>query len=163
MPLEEKISDAQLLAMLKENNFSAWEALYKKYAAAMYGLICKLTDNKEIADAIMIDAFVELKTKNILAQVKHALCYSLLRFTNTFAVSALKKLGINPKIFTPPEETKLIHLLCLNHSLQEVSAILNIREEEVKKQLRVEILNIRNNKRAEDLKNAFEKQDVEVR
>ena len=136
--------------IIKENNFSAWAALYKKYSAAMYGLICNLTDNKEIANEILIGAFIELKTKNILAGVKNSLCLVLLKFTNAFAVSELQKRGIDCKMFTPAEEEKLIHLLCIQcHSLQEVSEILDISKEEVRKQLRIEVLNLRNKKKEE--------------
>jgi len=66
------------------------------------------------------------------------------------SISELQFRGINPKIFRPDEETWFIHLLCIQwHSLQEVSEILNMTGDEVRKQLRVETMNIRDRKKGE--------------
>jgi len=61
MPLQSEIlSGNQIVVVLQENNPLAWEHLYDKYALAMYGLICNLTEDKLLAEEIFMNAFLEL-------------------------------------------------------------------------------------------------------
>jgi len=144
MRVQEKILDQSIITLIKENNILAWEKLYDKYAACMYGLICNLTDDKTLAEQIFVSAFIELKEKKILSNVKHALCMPILRHTFSYATERLKEYGLNPKSFTEKEEVKIIHLLCTQcNSLEEVSSMLNMSEEETKKKLRSELQNLR--------------------
>lgn len=145
----EKISDQQIIILLEENNLLAWEKLYDKYAAAMFGLICNLTNDKTLAEEIFITAFLQLKENQILSKVKFSLYPTLLRHTFSYTTKRLKALGINPKIYNPLEEVKLIHLLSTQcNSIKEVASIFNMTEEETKKKLRAELLNLRNQKQS---------------
>jgi len=147
MLTKEKKSDQQIITLLLENNLLAWESLYDKYSSAMFGIILNLTDDKTLAEEIFIAAFLQLKEKQILANVKYALCPTLLRYTFNYTTEYLKRSGLNSKIFNPAEEVKLIHLLCTQcNSIKKVASILNMTEEETKKKLRSEILNLRNQK-----------------
>lgn len=147
MLAQEKIADQQIIALLEENNLLAWQKIYDKYAAAMYGLICNLTDNETVAEEIFVAVFIQLKEKEILSKIKYALCATLLRYTFSYTIKQLNELGINAKSYNPVQEVKLIHLLCTQcSSLKELVSILNITEEEAKKRLRSEILNLRNQK-----------------
>jgi|GEM_PF-3040018 len=62
----EKISEKNIIAMLQANNPLPWVNLYDKYASAMFGLICNLTEDKLLAEEIFVNAFRELKQKQIL-------------------------------------------------------------------------------------------------
>ena len=141
------ISDEHIGTLLKENEDSAWEFLYDKYAPVMYGLIYNLTDDKVLAENFFINAFLQLKEKQMLSGINSGLCHTLLRYTYAYATKQLMEYGIKPKTLNPSEEVKLIHLLCIQcNSLKEVASILNITEEETKKRLRSEVLKIRNQK-----------------
>jgi len=140
-----KITDQQIITLLEANNMLAWEKLYDKYAGAMFGLICNLTDDKILAEEIFEVTFLQLKENKVLTNVKFALCPTLLRHTFSQTIKQLKAFGLTPKSFNPSEEVKLIHLLCTQcNSLQEVASFLNLTGGETKKKLRAELLNLRN-------------------
>ncbi len=147
MLIKEKMSDQQVILLLLENNLLAWDSLYDKYSSAMYGIILNLTDDKTLAEEIFIPAFIQLKENQILANVKYALCPTLLIYTFNYTTKYLNQSGLNPKIFSPAEEVELIHLLCNQcNSIKKVASILNMTEEATKKKLRSEMLNLRNQK-----------------
>lgn len=147
MLAREIISDHQIITLLEKNNLLAWEKLYDKYSAAMNGLIFNLTDDKILVEDIFVAAFLQLKEKQILSNVKYALCPAILRHTFTYTTKQLKQYGKNPKILEPLDEVKLIHIIYTEcNSLKEVASILNLTEEETKKKLRSEILYLRNQK-----------------
>jgi len=155
----EKISDEQIIKMIKDNNFFAWECLYEKYSASIYGLICKLSNNKKIAEEIFTDVFLQLKTKNIIPQVKHALCPTLLRFTYSFILKELKQRGVNSISYNPSHEINLIHLFYAeNNCLKNAPSISNMTEEEIKIQTRFEILNLRNRIKQKEGDSLYQKQ-----
>jgi|GEM_PF-924392 len=149
--IEEKMSDRHFPSMLAENNLKAWEHLYDKYAPAMYGIICNLTEDEVVAEEILTGAFLQIKEKKTFLENGHALCISLLRHTHNYALQQLKRQGINPKASSLSETATLINLLCTRHdSLKEVAFICNITEEDAKKKLRLEFLELRNKKRSEE-------------
>ncbi|MEO6135702.1 MAG: hypothetical protein ABIP35_11150 [Ginsengibacter sp.] len=145
MPLPgEKISGSQIIVMLRENNPLAWGHLYDKYALAMYGLICDLTEDKLLAEEILIKAFLELKQKQTQLKIEYALLPIILRHTHSYTIKHLKKTGITPRTLHPPKETELIHLLTTQcHSLKEAASTLNITVEETRQNLHVAFLNLR--------------------
>ena len=57
-------ADNKLKNLLKRNSNSAWNTLYDKYAALMYGNILNITKNKALAEEIFIFAFIRLKNDN---------------------------------------------------------------------------------------------------
>ena len=137
----EIVSDKKIITMLQENNPLAWESLYEKYAPAMYGLICNLTDDKLLAEQIFINAFIQLKDKETFSKIKYTLCAILLRHTYSYATTHLKQVGINPKTLNHSKETRLIHLLTTQcNSIKEAAANLTITENETKKILHAEFL-----------------------
>ncbi|MEO5945327.1 MAG: hypothetical protein ABIP79_00810 [Chitinophagaceae bacterium] len=139
----EKLSEKQIIKMFQENDPLAWESLYEKYAPAMYGLICNLTDDKSLAEQIFINAFIQAKKKETLSKVKNALYAILLRHTYFYAITYLKQVGINPKTLNPLKETKLIHLLTTQcNSIKEAASILTITVKETKKRLNAEFLEL---------------------
>ncbi|MEO7210571.1 MAG: hypothetical protein ABIY35_06485 [Chitinophagaceae bacterium] len=140
----EAISGNQIIAMLEENNPLAWENLYDKYASVMYGLICNLTEDKLLAEEILMNAFLELKQKQILSKIKYALLPIIMRYTHSYTIEYLKNIRITEKTFHPQKETELIHLFTTQcSSLKVAASILNITVKETKKRLQVEFLNLR--------------------
>ena len=139
----EILSEKQIITMFQENNPLAWRSLYVKYAAAMYGLICSLTDDKLLAEQIFINAFIQLKEQGTLLKIKYALCAILFRHTYSYAITNLKQVGINPKTLNPSKETKLIHLLTTEcNSINEAASLLTITLTETKKRLHTEFLEL---------------------
>ena len=61
---ENSQADNKLKNLLKEDKNSAWNTLYDKYAALMYGNILNITKNKALAEEIFITAFIRLKKDN---------------------------------------------------------------------------------------------------
>ncbi len=60
-----KKADDRLLTLLKENNAFAWNCVYDRYASLMYGNILNIIKDKQKAEKIFINAFVNLKEQNI--------------------------------------------------------------------------------------------------
>ena len=143
------ISDQDIFAMIAENNQEGWGRLYDKYAPAMYGIICKLTGNRNLSDEIFEASFLALTKKQNFCADGHSLCVFLLKYTHCFAREQLKERGITAvKIHVP--ETKFINILCSQHiTLKELSSDFKITEEEVKQRLHTEFLEIRNQKNFE--------------
>jgi len=44
---------------LKRNEYRAFEQFYDDYAAALYGVICRLVQNEQIAGVLLDEAFLE--------------------------------------------------------------------------------------------------------
>lgn len=53
-------SDDQLIAMIQNKNTKAFAHLYDKYAAALYGFICKQVDDKKMAEEILQQTFSKI-------------------------------------------------------------------------------------------------------
>ncbi len=129
--------------MIAENNLEAWRHIYDKYAPAMYGVICGLTDDRTLTEEIFTEAFLQLKEKQILSKVSYSLCLCLLRHTHVFARQQLKERGITLSK-SPMEETSLIKILCSQHiTIKEIASIFKITEQEAKKKLHLEFLELR--------------------
>lgn len=117
--------------MLQENNPLAWASIYDKYAPAIYGLICKLTDDQLVAEKIFITAFVQLRASGTLTKITYALYGILLRHTYSCATEYLKQAGIIPKILDSSKESRLFHLLATKcNFLKEAESILAISVKE---------------------------------
>jgi hypothetical protein len=140
----EIVSEKHIISMLQAKNPLAWEKLYDKYASAMYGLIFNITKDKSLAEDIFMGAFLDLKQKQILSDIKYALCPAILRYTFSYTTKYLKEIGMTPKPINPPKEGKLIHLINTQcNSLIEAATLLNITVNEAKKRLLVEFKTLR--------------------
>lgn len=150
------ISSQNILSkILIEKNLQGWQLFYDKYAGAMYGCICMLTDDKAMAEKIFQEAFIHLKEKEILSGFNSAILPCLLRYTSKFAIDRLVRHGLKPKAANQFEENKLTHLLCSScHSLKEAASILNITEEEARKKLHLEFLAFRDQNKNKEFQNA---------
>ena len=152
-----------LSKILIEKNLQGWQLFYDKYAGAMYGCICTLTDDKAMAEEIFKEAFIHLKEKEILSGFNSALLPCLLRYTSKFATERLMQHDLKPKAANLVEENKLIHLLCSScHSLKEAASILNITEEEARKKLHLEFLAFRDQNKNKEFQNAHQPESGET-
>ena len=140
MTLESEIvSEKEIITMLQENNPLAWEHLYDKYAPAMYGLVCSLTDDKLLGEQIFANSFIQLKKNGILSGTKYALSAVLLKHTYSYAMTHLKQIGINPKPSDSPNKTKILYLILTQcNVIKEAASMLTITEKEVKKRIHAE-------------------------
>lgn len=142
------ISDQNIRAMLVENKREAWEFVYEKYAAIMYGIIYNLTEDSTVAKEIFIETFVQLKEKEILLNINCEIRPCILRYTNTFARQQLKDRGI---VFMENhiEKKSFINILSSQYiTLHELAVKVNLTDLEVKKKIRVEYIELSNrNKR----------------
>jgi hypothetical protein len=135
------LTENEIILMLQKKNPLVWGNLYDKYAAAMFGLICNLTEDKLIAEDIFIKTFVSLKETLILTKIEFALYSNLLRFTHFYATTCLKDLGLTPNNYNPYNEINLIHHLTTQcNSIDEAALMLNITVKETKKKLRADFL-----------------------
>ena len=139
-------SDVEIMSMLREGKQSAWEYLYNKYAAMMYGAIMRFTDDEEMAEEILVESFVQLKTKSILSTASGPLFLSVLYHTYLIAKRILKSKGIVPKHDIEVNEnfTILNYVIMEPHSLEEIAQKAGTTNEAVKTRLRSELIQLRN-------------------
>ena len=137
------IPDQLILLKLEQNDPVAWEMVYDKYAAAMYGVICNLTDNTKLVEKIFKEVFIQVKEQNMLITNATSFVSTLLHHTYQYAVAQLKKHGID-QVDRPLHQTNLIYILSTRcTTLKEAATLLNISEETAKKKLYTEFLQLR--------------------
>ncbi len=93
--LTKQILDSNILTLISENNLKGWEQLYDKYSSVIYGAICSLISEKNLAEEIFIKLFCRLKEERILLKINFSLCVCLLRYTYYYTRQELKIRGIN--------------------------------------------------------------------
>ena len=109
----------------------------------MFGIICKLTDDRALAEDIFKETFLQLKEKNILSRVTYSLCSVLLRHTHITARQQLNERGISIKK-DQINENLIINILCSqNLSLKELAEKKKLNEAEARKKIRAEFLELR--------------------
>jgi RNA polymerase sigma-70 factor (ECF subfamily) len=55
-----KYTEEELVHLLRNRDQSAFAYLYDNYSGALFGIICKLIDNKEAAEDILQEAFIKI-------------------------------------------------------------------------------------------------------
>lgn len=138
-------SDSEILDLIAQENNLAFEYLYDKYAAMMYGAILRVTSNKKVAEKILIQSFAGLKKNKTLFESKKALCIILLHYTHATALEILAKKEIILKRKDKTAETFpiLSSLIFQPLSLKDVAAMHMLTEEESKRMLRLEVNQLR--------------------
>lgn len=143
-----QISDSTILNFIRENNLSGWDQLYDKYAPIMYGIICTHTADKRLADEILINLFIRLKSEEVLLNINATSCVSILRYTYINTRKALQKRGINytesPNVGYPT-----LHIFCSEQTtVKQVADRLNLSKQEIKQLLHQEFLLLRSHNEA---------------
>lgn len=54
------IPESELVALLKRRDKSGFALLYKRYAASLYGVVCRVVQSPEAAQDVLQDAFVKI-------------------------------------------------------------------------------------------------------
>lgn len=127
--------------IISENTSQNIEQIYDKYAPIIYGIISSLTDNVVISEKIFTDTFIKIKDNFPDFKVNGTSYPTLMRFTYSFTIQQLIQYGISPKVSNFQEANKLTHLLCTRYeSLQDVTSLLNISDDEARKNIRKEHL-----------------------
>lgn len=131
-----------MLHVSSKNMPSKWEAVYDKYCPSIYGMICKLTTDKNLADKILVSVFLKIKAQNIINSEAFArspmIC--LLRYTYKSAIKYLSEKGeqisIDANSSTPFQILWMICTQC--EDLKTLSVQLGISEADARKRLFVE-------------------------
>lgn len=105
------VSDAEILLKTVQNDAVGWGQLYDKFAPIMYGVILRITTDKTIADAILVDAFIQLKNQKTFEGMKmQGVCLWLLKHTYATTIDYLriKKIAVKKncslsEILIPPK------------------------------------------------------------
>lgn len=110
-------SDSDYITLITEKNASAFVSLYDQYAAILYGILLKMTEDKTQAEELLIQAFVNIR-KNILNYdlKKKQLIGYMLSEARTLALNAIS---------SGQSKTDYKNLLT-NSVLKEVSAASDI-------------------------------------
>lgn len=142
------IADSTIVAMLTENDLSAWESLYDKYASIMYGAVFQITKDERLAGAIFQESFLELKKNKNILKVKTGLCVFLLKYTHKFTFNYLKTMGLMYEIknihHTDPDPlTQLLSSKYITVKQSEPELVLN-QQKEARRKLREEFNQLRN-------------------
>lgn len=120
----------------QQNPASFIESFYNKYAAPIYGTICRLTPDRLLADQIFKDAFIAVIQKQQPINL-----FEVLRETHAFTVKRVH--GYTGDIEKKEKQTilKLLSTCCYN--LQHAANKLNLDEAQARRQLRTELLSLR--------------------
>lgn len=86
-------ADNELKRLLKSNKNSAWNAIYDKYSAVMYGNILNITKNKVLAEKIFVEAFKSLKEDNKHVPAQCSIILYLCAYAKKITIEHM-----NPKI-----------------------------------------------------------------
>lgn len=137
------MSEALIAFKLKGNRHSGVEFMYDKYSKAMYGLICTLTNDKDLAEKLFVTSFIKLIDKQISSPFEYVLFPDIMRHTYVNSIKELQETPHTANVL-PFEMGTIMHFLCLKcNSAKDVAYILGIPEEEVGKRLRSESLKFR--------------------
>lgn len=139
-PCNNQEPDTNIILLLAENDDAAWAHLYDKYASIMYGIVYKMVGEENVAEEILVEVFIDLKRKKMLAGVRTALCHSIIRHTHRLTLSHLVARGLKPvrtqsengsqsAISTLYFELAAINQLETTSSLAKQAILLNLRAE----------------------------------
>lgn len=143
----ERLTEKEIIALLRKNDAYAWEHIYELYAGAMYGLIWKLMENKLRADEVFLNTFLALKSNRILDNVQQALLPVILRYTYAHASQQLKDMNLTVAALNTAKGVEIIHLLTTKcSSLAEAAEYLAIPIDDARKQLQDEFSDLRKQK-----------------
>lgn len=61
--MKEKLEDKELLLLIRANNYEAFEHIYKRYAAKLYGFSLRILKNEAESEEIVQDTFLKVWEK----------------------------------------------------------------------------------------------------
>jgi len=146
------ISDVTIVSMLAENNSSAWEQLYDKYAPMMYGAVVQTAKDERIAEQIFKECFFQLKENKNISKIRGPLDSFLLKHTYSFTSNYLKLMeltnGLNNKI---DHNGHLAQLLSSRQISLKTELKTDTDQQKARKKLREEFNQLRKQHQADTL------------
>lgn len=159
-------SESMIAEKLRSGSRQALDSLYRKYSPALLGYIVKVVGNREFAEKVLHHAVIDIWNQKDTYEPSTGGVYAwMFRITKQAIVTCLsgKKENSGDKNHNASEFVNIvdisnnketnIHTLVFkliyhkNHSLKEVSGLLNLPEEEVRSILRYAIKNLKNPER----------------
>lgn len=120
------------------------EQFYDTYAPIMYGCITRLVADKQIAEAILADAFLKLSADVPLVHAAKSNIFYLLRFSSCFTLQKLKELDLQPLPGKSSSERLLIDWLCCDcDSIDSLVSTTGLSRREIREQLRAQSIALR--------------------
>lgn len=118
---------------------------YDRYAAIIYGSICRVITDKAVAEKIFTEVFmIELCKQPTDVKEKMLFTAKLLRRVHQFTIEALTHYGITNENLYAKQHESVLDLFCSKHtSVAATSSHLNLSEADVKKILHTDLLKFR--------------------
>lgn len=89
-----KYSEEELVNALQQQDRSAFSYLYDNYSGALFGLICKMVNEKELAEDILQEAFVKIWNNfTSYDRVKGRLFTWMINLTRNLTIDTLRSKG----------------------------------------------------------------------
>ena len=86
-------SDEVILQKIRNNNLQGWEELYDAYSASMLGIICKLVDDKNRGQQILVNIFTGAAFAEFLDKITSSLPGKLYQYTFNHTLALLNAEG----------------------------------------------------------------------
>ncbi len=94
MPEIKKYSEEELIYLLKARDQSAFAYLYDNYSAALFGIIYKMLENKELAEDVLQEAFLKIWNNfSNYDSVKGRLFTWMLNITRNLTIDTIRSKG----------------------------------------------------------------------
>ncbi|MBC7936729.1 MAG: hypothetical protein H7Y86_15365 [Rhizobacter sp.] len=97
---QSRTPDVEILEKIRNNNLKGWEELYDIYSASMLGIICKLTNDKQKGQQILVRIFTATQFGHFLNGITNSLPGRLYQYTFSHTLLLLKDEGINIDVGT---------------------------------------------------------------
>lgn len=133
------LSNREILTRLLDNDPDVWENIYDKFSSVIFEVISNLTTDPRLKKDIFTEVFRDIKQSGILLEASSAnMSFTISRYVYRYTVT---KLGLRePDPMTDgngkPGIVNLLSTRC--DSIRDAAFILNITEEEAKRQLHLE-------------------------
>lgn len=156
MPDTDVISedDLQPALLIKEEGQQSMDYLYDKYSPALYGIICRITDNKHLAEECLTETFIN--AGNQLASVPHSGTTLFTWLIKLARESAFKV--ISREAETNPVEQNFVNSLDKNYSAFELVYLKGLSTLQAAEVLGITIIELTTNLRM-DLRNMKAKKE----
>lgn len=91
MPEIKKYSEEELVFLLKNKDQSAFAYLYDNYSGALFGIISKMIENKELAEDVLQEAFIKIWNNfSAYDSVKGRLFTWMLNITRNLTIDTIR-------------------------------------------------------------------------
>lgn len=144
MPIS--VSASNIAQLFKKDKAAVLEFLYERYAAVLYGSILRACKDRTIADKILINTFLSLKSTDFHNTNNKTLLVVLLHYTKIITQQHCREnqVIIDYSVRDEKDQPLIDPLLYNALSIKQLAAVKNISEVELPDQLRKEMIVFRN-------------------